>query len=229
MLDIPTGVCALERLEQQGEALKEGSALPVGSVEYLREAMRIAGAKEPAGMSYPQALGWMMKRQWRQTVAAEVREEEFVKPVATKAFTGFVMPRHGEESGLGEHDKEQLEALRALPGDTPVYASERVIWLCEWRIYVEEGSEMGRGRYDPDGHDDAPALDEGEVRRAISDMVDAYGAAATFALDVGVLSDGRTALVEVNDMFALGLYAGSVTAREYLGMLWTRWTQILQG
>lgn len=234
MLDIQTTICALERLEGLADfddlavGLRQGFVLPVGSVEFLREAMRVAGAREPSGMSYPPALAWMMKRRWRQTVAEDVSQGEFVKPVATKAFTGFVLPGAGEESALDAHDREQLAALGALPGSAAVYACERVHWLCEWRIYVLAGKQIGRGRYDADGSDDAPEPAETQVRKAIADMVQAYGPEATFALDVGVLSDGRTALVEVNDAFAVGLYGRSLTARQYLELLWTRWKQIVE-
>lgn len=226
MLDIQTTMCALERLEDVAEGLRAGWAMPVGSVQFLREAMRVAGLKEPAGMSYPPALAWMMKRRWRQTVAAEVIAGEFVKPVATKAFTGFVVPGLRDEHALDAHEKEQLEALRGLPESTAVYACERVTWLCEWRIYVHAGLEVGRERYDPDGREDAPLPAELVVGQAIADMVRTYGQEATFALDVGVLSNGETALVEVNDAFAVGLYGRSLTVSQYLEMLWTRWKQI---
>lgn len=226
MLDIEGRLCGIEALQEHEQGLRSGTVMPVGSVEYVRAAMHIGAVAEPVGLSYPDCLHWLMKRAWRRCTAREVMGGEFVKPVVTKRFTGFVLPVEGGSSGLDDHDQEQYEAFKRLQGSEPVFACERVQWLCEWRIYVVGGLEMGRARYDPFGEDDAPTPDEREMARALESMRAWLGDQATYSLDVGVLSDGRTALVEGNDAFALGLYGGSLSARQYLQMLWVRWQQI---
>ncbi len=64
-------------------------------------------------------------------------------------------------------------------------------------------------------------------------MIAAYDAdeapPAGYALDVGVLSDGETALVEVNDGYAPGYYGRVSPARAcaYLELLAARYVQVL--
>jgi hypothetical protein len=47
-----------------------------------------------------------------------------------------------------------------------------------------------------------------------------------FACDVGVLSNGLTAIVEINDAWAIGLYGKCLQPREYTDFLFTRWKSI---
>jgi ATP-grasp domain, R2K clade family 2 len=56
--------------------------------------------------------------------------------------------------------------------------------------------------------------------------LDAAGAAyAGYAIDFGVLSTGETALVEMNDGFALGAYA--IDSQDYTDLICARWTELL--
>ena len=229
MLDIPSTRCDIEGLAAHSEGLRSGGVLPVGSVEFVREAFSAAGMKEPDPMSYPDALGWFLRRAVRVTTAGGVKPGEFVKPVRTKLFTGFVMPAEDQAACLSEHDGEQLLGLRRCDPDEPVYAAAKVGWQSEWRIYVSSGREIGRARYDQDGSDDAPEPNAAEVERALLDMVQEAGNEGAYSLDLGVMDDGRTALVEVNDAFALGLYGKALVPAAYLGMLWKRWRQIASG
>jgi hypothetical protein len=229
MLDIPCIRCDIEGLGKHAPGLGSGGVLAVGSVEFVREALLAAGTQEPEAQTYPEALVWFLKREVRLTTACDVRQGEFVKPVRTKLFTGFVMPSELGRSSLSDHDAEQLRCLSSCAGDEPVYACDRVGWQSEWRIYVSAGREIGRARYDPDGSDDAPEPDRSEVIKAMADMVVETGPDGTYSLDVGVMDDGRTALVEVNDAFALGLYGKALAPAEYLGMLWRRWQQVGAG
>ena len=95
---------------------------------------------------------------------------------------------------------------------------------------------MGAARYDQDGAEDAPSPDTSAVKAAAAAMrarfMDSRGHECPqgYALDFGVLADGRTALVEANDGWSLGLYGGSrsITPSTYLQLLWDRWQQICE-
>lgn len=220
-------------IADHARALSSRSALPVGSVEYLAEAMRVAGIRAPEPVSYPPALSWMLRRVVsRHPVGAlraawAARGPAFVKPVQTKLFTGFVVDPGRVDADYSEHDREQLRALASLPEHCEVWVSEPVAWLSEWRYYVLDGTILGVARYDPEGADDAPAPDAEVVRQAVQAMAATDGGGLrSFGLDIGVLADGRTALVECNDAWALGLYGRSVEPRQYLQMLWARWQQL---
>lgn len=190
--------------------------MPVGSVAYVLDGLRRRGAAEPAVLNYPPALRPYLRRSvWPSTLGKERGAAAWVKGAGhDKPFAPSLAAR---------------PELQALDPDLPVLASEPVQWLCEWRCYVAGGRLLWQERYDPDGADDAPEPDPS----VIGDMIAAYEsdgtAPAGYALDVGVLSDGRTALVEVNDGYALGYYGrvSPVRACAYLGLLAARYAQML--
>jgi hypothetical protein len=49
----------------------------------------------------------------------------------------------------------------------------------------------------------------------------------SYSLDVGVMEDGRTALVECNDGWALGYYKGDLRPLDYFKMLDARWQELI--
>ena len=223
--DIPLRRAALAELDQYASDLASGAFVPVGSVEFVRRAMALANIAEPGNLSYPHVLQPYLRRSVDQREAGTVVGSWFVKPVATKAFTGFVFDTFDNPDHLSCHDRAQLNAFLALDPRSRVWVSEPVSWASEVRYYVLEGEILGEGRYD-DGPDDAPLPDTTIVRGMASRFSASPGAPLAFALDVGVLECGATALVEVNDAWALGFYSGTLAPRQYSQMLWRRWQQL---
>lgn len=221
LLDIPCGATNQDDLAGQPDLRL---ALPVGDVNYLRAAMAAAGAREPENLSYHPALRHMLFREIRFTHAGNVLGRMFIKPARTKAFTGFVFDTLADPARMNAHDREQYDAFMDCPPSEPVWVSEVVDFVSEWRYYVLAGKIIGAARYDQEGADSAPAPDPATAVAAARAMADA--GFDTFALDLGVLSTGETALVEVNDAWAIGLYGRALDARLYLHMLWRRWQQI---
>lgn len=220
-------------------AAHQGEILPVGTVEFVRAAMDIRGVAEPDPMGYGPVSNFL-RREIREGVLYELEAMEepiFVKPVATKAFSGFVYdPRPGAKPS--EYQREQLAAIGKLKSSTRVWLSEVVEFACEWRYYVNAGGHiLARARYDADGADDAPEPTAEVVKSAISATVsalEARGNAHPFAVDVGVLANGRTAVVETTDGWAIGLYGHARTpgstdwkAEDYVDFLLQRWRSIV--
>jgi hypothetical protein len=229
LADIRLVVAPVADLARHREALAKGQALPQGSVKYVREAMRVGGIREPQFSGYPRVLEAFFERKiWQGTKAdlARAREPVFVKPVKTKLFTGFVPPAGASAQSLDEHDQEQWQALQALAEDEPLWFSEPVRFLSETRFYVVSGRVLGGARYDPLGADDAPCVPAEIAQRAADAWQEQGDAPAAYALDFGVLVDGRFALVEANDGWALGLYGKALSPRQYLEFLSARWRQI---
>ena len=229
LLGIPARACPLEGLERHAEELRAG-ALPVGSVEFVREAMRVAGVAEPGNMTYPEELRALLLRPMEMSNAEAARAPgpaRFVKPGATKAFTGFVHDPCAPEEGLGEHEREQRGALLAMDALEPVWVGPVVEFVAEWRAYMHGALVVGLERYDPDGPDGVEEPARAWVEAAARPWLDAPGAPAACAIDLGRLAGGALALVEVNDAWALGLYGRSVDAKDYLAMLGARWGQLL--
>lgn len=191
------------------------SAAPVGSVEFVTAVAGRRGVVLPPGMSYPDCLVCgerdFMRRKVRRTQFGYAFGDVFIKPAdEIKRFTGCLLkdlPR-----GLG------------LKGDYPVWISDPVEFVSEWRYYVVGNTPVGQGRYD-DGPDDVPEPDADLVHEAI-ELMKLDGAPAGYALDFGVLSDGGTALIEVNDGWALGYYKGTCSSVDYARLLAARWEQL---
>ena len=132
----------------------------------------------------------------------------FVKPYdKLKRFTGFVLTTSDDwkyTNGAGD--------------STKVTCSEPVKWLTEYRVPVVNGKALDYCNYS--GTPDIE-IDKAVVDNMIADWKDAPSA---YALDVGLLETGETALVEINDAFALGSY--SMSSEVYGKLLTTRWKEL---
>lgn len=208
--------------------LERGEMMPVGSVEFVSEAMSVAGVDLPTAPGFPAAMQpWLHRTIARTTVTklADVRARTFVKPVETKLFNGFVYDPQVPLQAMAEHDREQRIVLAGLDGDTEIWTSTVVEFVSEWRYYVLNGRICGHARYDPDGAEDAPAPDRQQVELAIA----AYDSVAPFAIDMGVLASGETTLVEIHDAWAIGLYNHALNPRDYYRFLRSYWDRLIAG
>lgn len=121
-------------------------------------------------------------------------EVEFFNPTnlpdyaGSKVFTGRVVNGTHDLIGIG------------LPFDYPIWISEVVEFIAEWRCFVLDGRVLDVRPYTGDYH---AQFDPSVIDKAISCWKDAPIA---YGLDIGVTSDGRTLVVEVNDGYALGNY-----------------------
>lgn len=234
--DVPVRALTLEDLVNYTSDLRDG-AMPVGTVEFVRAAMRLAGMPEPANISYPESLASMTQRTIKVATLGEAMSVEdpiFIKPVETKRFTGMALTPQmirglvlGDLAGLevGDDEFDQLGILSSLPSETPVWMSSTIDFAGEWRYYVLEGRIVGASRYDPDGEEDVRAPSDYWVQWAV-DRFQAEAGLAAWCLDVGRIEDGRIAVVEANDAWAIGLYGQALDARTYLKFLWARWSQL---
>lgn len=226
--DVVLASTHFDRLDEHAAALRQGTVLPIGSVEFVRKAMELVGIEEPRNLSYPEPLQPYLRREVRQCAAGSFIGRWFVKPVKTKAFTGFVVDILGDPEQLDPDERAQYEAFLCLAPDAQVWLGEPVRWLTEVRYYVVDGEIRGEGRYD-DGPEDWPAPDRNLVSRMAAEMARSSGGPVAFSLDVGVLEGGETALVECNDAWALGYYKGTLSRADYIEMLWRRWAQLASG
>jgi len=222
---IPFRSSKFEDLDAESVVLRAGNTLPVGTVEFVRRAMEVAGIHEPTNFSYPACLDPFLHRRIKQMPIRALDARRFVKPTATKSFTGFVYDPRTAAAAMPAHEQEQVDALRSLPVDTMLWVADEVNWASEYRYYVLQGEIRGAGRYD-DWADNAPEPDPAAVKQMVTAMNDSGAAPAAYSLDVGVLDTGETALVECNDAWALGYYRSTLSYRDYVAMLWARWKQL---
>ena len=112
---------------------------------------------------------------------------KFIKSKAgSKLFTGRVV--NGTRNLIGI----------CLPFDYPIWISEVVEFISEWRCFVLDGCVLDVRPYAGDYH---AQFDPSVIDEAISCWKDAPIA---YGLDIGVTRVGRTLVVEVNDDYALG-------------------------
>ena len=191
----------------------EADEVVVAYIDQVRQALRGLGKEVPAELGYPAAIQpFLGRRMWQSTINAVAGSPEqwpvFVKPIhSAKKFTGVLVRGTRDLIGCGD----QME-------NTPVWCSEPVDFVAEWRCFVRYGRVLDARHYRGDWrvHFDA---------RVVEQAVAAYtDAPAGYSLDVGRTADGRTLVVEVNDGYSLGAYG--LTPLSYAKLLSARWAQM---
>lgn len=210
-------MAALSQL-QRGKVDTSHASLVVGSVDFVKGALRRRGIELQPVDSYPPALAGLLYRQiWMSELChvLDLIEHDarplFVKPaVNTKRFTGLVV-RSGADW-----------RLNGVSRRLQVWCADPVEWLSEWRVYVVRGVVRYVAHYDGDP---ALVLSHDRVEEAVKTMSTVPGSPRSYAIDFGVLASGQTALVEVNDGLAIGAY-GDLDGSAYLELLQDRWDQL---
>lgn len=229
MLQSPALVTAwvsLKELQRHQDDLRSGEALPVGSVEYLREAFKVCGVEEPSPFSYPPELTPFLRRAVELTTLGEALSRGhsvFVKPVTTKLFTGFVYQPECNPLELEESDAVSLKEATNLGALLPVWVSEIEQFVSEYRYYCFKNKVVAGTRYDQREEECVPVPHRATVEAAAQAMP----AAGPLTLDFGVTLQGETKLIEANDFWAIGLYGKALPPGQYLEWLTYRWREIL--
>jgi len=193
--------------------------LVAGSIPAVMQALQQLEIPVPEPNDYPESLRPFLHRKvWESTVGAVLDGlldgdlgSVFVKPKGRlKRFTGRVFS--------GRDDACFLEgASKRLA----VYCSFPVEWKSEFRTYVIHGKIVGTLPYWGD-----PSIlpDDGEIRRAVETLEKSGEAVAAYGIDFGVLADGKTALMELNDGFGLGSYG--LADDLYTELILARWQEL---
>lgn len=214
--DLPREVCDISRLMCHKNAIKDGQMMPVGSVEFCREAFRVSGIREPEPLDYPVELRPYLKRHISQCPIGTFHSVRpmFVKPVTTKKFDSILK--------IGAFTDSSLESLGCTV-DERIWVSDIICLEVEARYYIQGGQVVGMSRYD-DLPDDKPMPDFNIIKQAIVDL----GCTHPYCLDFGVTMEGETVLVEASDAWAIGLYGRALTPKQYFYFLAERWMDIHQ-
>jgi hypothetical protein len=206
----------------QGQQLRlRPETLVAGHIPVVLSALQQLGIDPPPSIDYPKCLWpWLHRRLWNSTVQEVVAKLQegtstafFAKPLSReKRFRGHVLKSW-----------EDLGALAKASDHTPMICSEIVAWKSEWRTFVVRGRIVGIQHYlgNP-----SIQVDRDEVKRAVACFEASGEATAGYGMDFGVLVDGQTALVEVNDGIALGAYG--LEDRYYADLIVARWCELVQ-
>jgi hypothetical protein len=212
-----------EDLDRYVDLLKTG-ALPVGSVEFTEYAMELANIKIPEFDCYDDSIKGLLGRKIYNERLFNIEhiinhhKELFIKPRQCKLFNGFIFRGYDYET-YSEHDLEQLKKLKIIDAlKEPLYCSEVINIIAEWRCYINKGKLITICQYDDSEEDLEP--DKSFVDTCLNRIGN-----KTLALDIGMLDNGYFVVIELNDAWAIGKYQG-ISDKDYLDFITTRWSEI---
>jgi ATP-grasp domain, R2K clade family 2 len=198
----------------------DSQSLVMGDMPCIFGALKQLAIPEPPPNDYPASLSeFLHRRVWRSTLGKlelSLRQGScrsiFAKPATRcKRFTGCVFD-----------DEYDLFRVNGVSCHEELLCAEVVTWLSEYRVYVVNSEIRSVDWY---AGDREVTIDLQQVERAIKALDTAGESYAGYALDFGVLASGETALVEMNDGFAIGAYR--INSKNYTDLLWARWAELL--
>ena len=193
-----------------------------GTIPVVQSALRQLGVPVPQPVDYPAALRpWLHRRIWEDTLG-EVRNRVYE---AAQVAPFFIKPKDQLKRFAGRvvHTWNDLSDTYMVSRYCEVFCAEPVKWRAEFRVFVLRGEVLGIRHYN--GNPDLP-LDAAVVREAVRTLTETGSSPVAYALDFGVLLDGTTALVEMNDAYALGSYG--LDPPLYTNFLLTRWGELME-
>ncbi|MBX7193892.1 MAG: ATP-grasp domain-containing protein [Sandaracinaceae bacterium] len=203
----------------RGRCAVAPTTLVVGDIDVVERALAQLGREAPPDRSYPEELWpFLHRRVWPSTL-----EEVRTRVSESHAGAVFVKPRDRLKrfSGRVVSDASSLAPLAGHSGRTPVWCAEPVSFVSEHRVYVIDGAIVGVHGYAGEG---VAAPDRDVIARALAAWRDSGRAPRGYGADFGVLTDGRTALVELNDGYGLGNYG--LAAERYAELCVARWEEL---
>ena len=185
----------------------------IGGMLVTGHALSTRGVTPPT-IDYPESLKrFLGRRVWTATVG-EITEQDlpvFVKPLREKELPGIVAK-----------NMDDLAEYAARGDDYLVLCSEPVEFVYEERLFIRYGELLDVRCYRGNSREWCDVDVTNAVIMAYAADPDAP---AGCSIDLGVTSDGRTLLVEVNDGFALGCYG--MDSVGYALLLSARWAQLV--
>lgn len=186
-----------------------------GSISFVQKALLQLGFKVPEHNDYPDSLSAFYGRKIYTATIDEIANDPaswnvFVKPKGNlKKFTGRYVKSTYDLIGCGDRES-----------NVPVWVSEPVNFMSEWRVFVRYNEILGVRPY------------KGDWRfqydyRIIEAAVKAYeDAPAGYAIDFGLTDKGELLVVEVNEGYAIGNYGLFYT--DYAKLIAARWAEMTQ-
>lgn len=192
--------------------------LVAGGLRTVEAAMAKIGMQIPEANNLPSQLRAYRGRETWTSTWGQLRQKYgetgppkplFVKPLnRNKGFPSIAL-----------FNADDFVSLSHLSDSDAVLVAEYVLFESEWRCFVCRGQVIEISHYQGELF---TYPDANVIRSAIEDFGD--DAPAGYAIDFGVLDNGRTVLVEVNPGYSLGSYG--LNAVEYSELLEARWVEL---
>jgi hypothetical protein len=193
----------------------------VGHIDQCRRHVKKITGLDVPNIDYPLELcPYYGRKIWKKTLGdvydSIVENDGFIEPLFIKSiqqkyFTGFVCRSFEDYS----------KNCSGLDYKTEIFASEVVKFVSEYRTYIHRHNIISCLRYKGD-YSKAP--NKQTVEAMLKSLDNAHMPIA-YSIDVGIIENGETILVECNDGFALGNYG--LGSRDYAEMHRDRWYQMV--
>jgi len=131
----------------------------------------------------------------------------FIKPVKTKLFDGVVFSENGQKSYFRDYMDEEC------------YVSELIEIISEYRVFVSDSRIIYSANYSGDFMKN---INYGYVKALVLNM---KHKPISFTIDVALLKNGKSELIEINDFWSIGGYG--LYCEDYFKMLKNRYFEIL--
>ena len=185
----------------------------LGSIQFVHQALNMLGLKVPEPFDYPENLKDFLGRDIYPSTISQISNNPakwnvFVKPRGLlKQFTGRVIKSTADLIGTSSYEQ-----------DTPIWVSEPIDFLAEWRVFVRYNQILGVRHYRGDWRCN---YDYRIIENAIRKFKDSPNA---YAIDFGLTKDGRLLIVEVNEGYSIGSYG--LFYVDYAKLIATRWCEL---
>lgn len=167
----------------------------IASVEATGFFFKAINIEIPKYIGFPESIHKYLGRNITNTTLKDNSLDYpfFIKPsVNVKQFTGALVESDSSLDILRNFDN--------LTDDTPVYISEPIDIVSEYRCFINNKEVKGIQFYQGDFNH---YIDSSILPNIINDYTDAPIA---YTIDLGLLSNGETVIIEINDMWAIGSY-----------------------
>lgn len=184
-----------------------------GSISFVQKALKKLNFEIPEHNDYPISLSKYYGRKITESTIDKISNNPelwnvFVKPKGKlKKFTGRHIKTTSDLIGCGDRD-----------GDVPIWVSEPVKFISEWRVFVRYKEILGVKLYNGDWRSQYDY-------KIIEEAVNSYkNAPAGYAVDFGLTADGRLLIVEVNEGYSIGSYG--LFYIDYAKLISARWAEM---
>jgi hypothetical protein len=193
--------------------------LVAGGVPVVEAALVALGVAVPPADNLPEALAAFRGRKVWTSTWGELRAR-YGKAGPPAPLWVKARRRNKAFPSIAVYDAADIGASGNLPDGFEVLVSEYVTFVSEWRCFVRGGRVIDLCRY----QGDVFAYPDPKVIKAAV-AAHARTAPAGYGIDFGVLTDGRTVLVEANEGYSLNPYG--LEAMEYAELLEARWLELV--
>lgn len=184
-------------IDPPNDYIKYDKIIPVGTIEFVEEHLKRYHGKDHINViNIPKELSdkediFVKRKIWKATadqiidsLSKNPEERIFVKSATVnKKFTNII---------------DKYNILK-IPEDT-YYISRCIEFLYEWRAFVYNGEVVGVQQYSGEW---GVSADIGFIKSAVNVYKNCPPA---YTLDIGVMSNGQVAVVEVHNLISCGLY-----------------------